>query len=581
MSHQGNNHRSGRIRPLAKHPARLMQRAFEQAHNGMVLTDAEGHILLANDAFCRIAGCERREATGWPIEHFFVSLNNPTTFGQTGGPASHTTTGAWQQEVLCRRSDGESRPILMTVDALLDDGGKPQHYLRTFVNLATPDGEPSSTHHWVHVDPMTGLPNWLLLRDRLSHALAQAERAGQCLALLFINVDRFKVVNDAVGHLEGDRLLGEFARRMLGALRSKDTLARLGGDEFVMVLEQIGSAEAAQTVAERLHEALEPPFITENRQLLLTASIGIALFPFDAEDEEELISGAREAMFTARKKGPGRLAFVDHRLTAQLKEKLLLEYQLSEAAHLPEEHFEVRYQPELDPHSGHCLGLAAQVFWHRPRQRLRPPADFQDIVNRLGLGVRLDRWALQRVIADRRRWQADGSPLAALPVELTLSERHLAHNTFDGRPLDHFLRQLGLSSLAWLTLGIPGQSLGKDMDDAVHMLKRLTALDVRLAVDDLGNSPLDLAFLTRLPLHRARFRAGLARNAHDENRPLAGALCQLLDALGIEAAVTHVDSPQDAAAVMALPLNRVQGEHFCPPMPSHALERWLADRSSA
>lgn len=575
MSHHGKDRRRLRISLLARHPARLIQQAFEQGHNGMVLTDAEGHVLLANAAFCRITGCERSEVTGWPIEHFFVSLSNPTLLGKAD-PA-----GGWQQEVLCRRRDGESLPILMTVDALSGDDGKPLHFLRTFVNLATHEGEPSSVHHWVHVDPMTGLPNWLLLRDRLSHALAQADRTGHGLALLFIDIDRFKAVNDAVGHLEGDRLLGELARRMQGALRSKDTLARLGGDEFIMILEHNGSAEAAQAVAERLQEALEPPFITDNRQLLLTASVGIALFPFDAKDEEGLINVARGAMYTARKKGPGRLAFVDHRLTTQLKEKLRLEYQLSEAAHLPERHFEVHYQPELDPSNGRCIGLEAKVYWRQPQQGLCPPADLREVVNRLGLGVRLDRWALQRVIADHRRWEVDGSRLGRLPVTITLSERHLAHNTFDGRPLDHFLRQQHQPSLEWLTLAIPGHSLGPALDEAAHMLKRLVALDVHLAVDELGGGPVDLPCLARLPLERARFRASLARGSHGDGRPLAKPLCRLLESMGIDVIATHADAPQDAEAIETLPLHGVQGDHYCRPMPRSALEQWLTDRSSA
>ncbi len=539
----------------------------------MVITDADGHIMLANDAFCRLCGCERREAAGWPIEHFFVSLRTPMPHGQ-----ADTMPSTWQQEVLCRRSDGESHPVLMTVDALPTSRDQPAYFLRTFVNLLTADDDQPSTHHWVHVDPTTGLPNWLLLRDRLSHALAQAERTGQGLALLFIDIDRFKAVNDTIGHLEGDRLLGELARRMQGALRSKDTLARLGGDEFVMILEQNGSAEAAQIVAERLQEALEPPFAIENGQLLLTASVGIALYPFDAEDEEGLINGARGAMYTARQKGPGRLAFIDHRLTAQLKEKLRLECQLSEAAHVPERHFAVHYQPECDPQSGACIGLEAKLHWRQPRRGLRPPEAFRDAAHRLGLGVRLDRWALQRILDDHRRWQESSSSLAELPVTLRLSDNHLAHNTFDGRPLDHFLRQLQPRSLGWLTLAIPNQRLGQELDDANHLLKRLATLQLRLAVDDLDDGPVDLARLSRLPVHRARFQASLAS---DTQRPLATALCRLLETLGIKPTVTHVDTAEDAHAIAGLPVSRVQGEHFCGALPADKLEAWLINRSSS
>ncbi|SDJ36333.1 GGDEF and EAL domain-containing protein [Billgrantia gudaonensis] len=566
MSH---HHPQERIRSLSGHPARLIQHAFDQSHNGMVITDATGHIVLANEAFCRIAGCERREATGWPIEHFFASLRTPMPMS-----LDDAMPHAWQQEVLCRHADGESHPVLMTVDALPSTHDQATHFLRTFVNLITSHSDRPSTHHWVHVDPTTGLPNWLLLRDRLSHALAHAERTDHGLALLFIDVDRFKAVNDAVGHIEGDRLLGDLARRMQGALRNRDTLARLGGDEFVMILD--GSAEAAQIVAERLQEALEPPFAVENGQLLLTVSIGIALFPFDAEDEEGLINGAQGAMLTARQKGPGRLAFVDHRLTAQLKEKFRLECQLSEAAHAPEKHFAVHYQPEFDPRSGACIGLEARLYWHQPHHGWRSPETFRDAANRLGLGVRLDRWALLKTIDDHHRWQADASPLGMLTITLPLSESHLAHNTFDGRPLDRFLRQHHPDPLTWLTLAIPSQCLGLKLEDAAHLLKRLVTLGVRLTVDDLGDGAFDLARLARLPLHRARFRASLAR---ESQRSLAAALCRLLEALAIEPGVTHVDTLEDALAIEALSLPRVQGEHYGLAMSTQALDDWLGTQN--
>lgn len=283
MSKQPSPPPSKRVSSLATHPVRLIQKGFEQGQTGMAITDPRadraGQPGLLSPDRERSVLCHRP-----PHRTFFASLHEPTNLPDaTNHSHPPRATNSWQQEVLCRRQDGESLPTLMTVDTLLDDKGRPGHFLRTFISLVSQDSNRFGGRHWVHVDSMTGLPNWLLLCDRLNHALAQAERADQSMALLFIDIDRFKAVNDAAGHLEGDRVMGELARRLNGSLRSKDTLARLGGDQFVILLEKDGTAEAAQAVAERLQEALEPPFIANGKRLLLTASIGISLFPVTPE----------------------------------------------------------------------------------------------------------------------------------------------------------------------------------------------------------------------------------------------------------------------------------------------------------
>src|SRR5690554_684671 len=403
-------------RAHAHHPARLAQRAFKQSLSGMAITDAERHIVQANTAFCRYLGKNNAETHGWLISHFFVSLNSSCPL--SSNPENDITeTSARQHEVLCRQHNGELIPMLMTIDALKDEQGVVQHFLYTFVRLGTPEEEPLRERHWIHLDPMTGLPNWLLLRDRLEHALAQAERIETTLALLFIDIDRFKVVNAAVGHIKGDYILAEVARRLQREVRNRDTLARLGSDQFVVLLEKDGSAEAAQAVSERLHEALEPAFITSERHLLLTASIGVALYPIDAEDAETLIATARSAMFHARKKGPGRLAFVDRRLTARLKEKHRLDTMLSEAVHMPEKHFELRYQPVFKRTDHSVSGLEAVLHWQHPQRWQQAPAHYLDDIARLGLAVRLNRWLIQTAIAHHQQWsQEDNSLPSELPV---------------------------------------------------------------------------------------------------------------------------------------------------------------------
>ncbi|MFQ3788133.1 putative bifunctional diguanylate cyclase/phosphodiesterase [Halomonas sp. A29] len=579
MTHKGNRPPGKHVHLLAQHPARLIQHAFEQSQTGMAITDGDGLILRVNDAFCRIAGSDRSETTGWPIEHFYVSVRSPSHLPITVD-ATPDLARSWQQEVLCRRADGESVPVLMTVDSLLDEEQQPRHLLHTFIQLTTSNGEVLDDRHWIHIDPMTGLPNWLLLRDRLNHALAQAERADTTLALLFIDIDRFKAINDAVGHIEGDRILGELAQRLQREVRSKDTLARLGSDQFVVLLEKDGAAESAQLVAERLQEALEPPFTSGDRYLLMTTSIGIALYPTDAQDVETLISAARSAMFIARKKGPGHLAFVDRRLTAQLKEKYQLESLLSEAIHLPDQHFILHYQPEFDRSELRCTGIEVVLRWKHPKRWQHSPGRYLDMIARLGLGVRLNRWMIQTAVADHRQWHDTGSPLGKLSVSIHLCEAHLAHDTFDRRPLDHFLRHQKVNSFEWLTLKVPVQGLGNDLDKATHLLKRLEQLGIRLAVEGLGNGPIDLVWLSRLPFHKATIDARLA-GIHHEGRRLVEASCRMLNALDIEPVLVGIDDENLASGVETVSARLVQGRLYCSPMAAEVLAQWLEEHGPA
>lgn len=208
MTHQGRRPPGNELRDLALHPARLVLNAFEHSQIGMAITDASGTIVLANEAFDRLAGCSRGETTGWAVSRFFALLRSSAQPGEETAP-----TGSWQQEMLCRRESGESLPVLMTVDSL-PVSGSTGLFLRTFVTLASDSGPLFRERHWVHIDPTTGLPNWLLLRDRLNHGLAQAERSDCALALLFIDIDDFKAINQTHGYAAGDKALGELAQRM-------------------------------------------------------------------------------------------------------------------------------------------------------------------------------------------------------------------------------------------------------------------------------------------------------------------------------------------------------------------------------
>ncbi|WP_189467472.1 putative bifunctional diguanylate cyclase/phosphodiesterase [Litchfieldella qijiaojingensis] len=553
--------------------------AFDHGPVGIIITDPRHRVLIANPAFSVITGYDRNEVIGWDIDVFHSHEQKPEYHEQRQQLAREHH---WQGEVLCRRKNGEYYPELLAIDAVYDETGQVSHYVRAFIDISALKANESQLRLKAHYDPLTGLANRLLLNDRLEHAMRHAERRDHTLALLFIDLDCFKRINDSLGHAAGDQLLKQAGRRLARMLRENDTLARFGGDEFVALLEHDVSEVSAQNVALRLLEALEPPFWVAGRHLTISASIGIALYPQDSEDAEELLRHADTAMYAAKRSGHGRFAFADKALSRDMQVQLQREIALREALDAPSRHFKLLYQPQIDLGTGHPVGLEALVRWHSPGQDPLLPRQFLPLARSLGLAVRLDRWVIGQVIRQHQRWQASGSALAKLSVAVNIVDQHLlGSNTLDRQPLDHFLRAY-TEDASWLTLEITCDSLASAPDEPHHLLRRLQRLGVKLAIDELGDSQVNFAYLSRLPIHQAKLSGALVASVarQERSRLLIGGIHRLLANLGVKCVVVGVENQPTAEALLAEGILVAQGNHFAAPMSVESLAEWLEEEGT-
>ncbi|WP_081948879.1 putative bifunctional diguanylate cyclase/phosphodiesterase [Litchfieldella xinjiangensis] len=558
----------------AAHRRMFAELAFEHGPVGLVITDANHRVLTANPTFTTITGYNNQGVVGWDIERFHSQDQQPEYQRIRQALAE---SGYWQGEVHCHRKNGERYPELLAIEAIHDTQGQVTHYVRAFLDITSIKQTESQLRQKAHYDPLTGLANRLLLRDRLEHAIRHAERQEHALALLFLDLDGFKRINDSLGHAAGDQLLIQAARRLGRLLREQDTLARFGGDEFIILIERDVSEASAQAVALRLQEALEPPFWIAGQHLPVSASIGIALYPKDSIEADDLIRQADSAMYAAKRAGHGQYAFVDKALGRDLQRQLKREMALHEAIHMPDRHFRLVYQPQVDLTSGKVVGLEALVRWHQPGHPPALPNEFLPLAHSLGLAVRLDRWVIHQAIAQHESWVASDSPLAALPIAVNIVDQHLLESAFDNVPLDQYLRsQVGDAS--WLTLEVASDTLACEPEETQHLLRRLKRLGVTLSIDELGEGRINFAYLSRLPFTQAKFSGSLVSTLakHKRSRLLLSGIAQMLDSLGVHGLAVGVENQATADALVSEGITRAQGNHLARPMSVDELAEWFA-----
>ncbi|WP_236645323.1 putative bifunctional diguanylate cyclase/phosphodiesterase [Aidingimonas lacisalsi] len=565
----------GRIDGEGQHSQTLALMAFSHSRVGILVTDADHRVLIANHAFSKITGYGCEEVLGWDIARFHSREQKPEYYQQR---EQLTRDHHWRGEVLCQRKTGEFYPELLNIDAVIDDEGQVTHYVRTFIDISELKEDQTRLQIKAHHDPLTGLANRLLFSDRLEHALKHAERHDTMLALLFIDLDHFKAINDSKGHAVGDNLLKQASRRLSQVLRANDTLARFGGDEFVALLDHDVSVESAQTVAMRLLEALEAPFQVHDGTMPLSASIGIALYPSDGDSQEELLRNADAAMYRAKRAGASRHAFVDKRLSRQMQSQLSDELTLRQALTDPSQHFSVVYQPQMDIHTQQPLGLEALVRRQSPNDQ-HGPREFMALARSLGLAVPLDRWIIRQVIEQHRRWREQGSPLGDLPIAVNIVADHLFDHPDHHASLDRFLEEQ-LDDAQWLTLEIASDSLTHEPSTTPDLLHRLKRLGVNLAIDELGEGHVNFSYLARLPITQAKINGALIAGVGEDARgqQLLSGIAQLLTNLGIDCMVVGVENQAGLTALTDQGIQHAQGYHFAHPMAADELERWLASR---
>ncbi len=431
--------------------------------------------------------------------------------------------------------------------------------------------------HRAFHDALTGLPNRVMLRDRLSHAIDRAERNGQPLAVMFIDLDRFKAINDTLGHRIGDEVLRGVAARIASQLRKSDTVAREGGDEFLVLLEDIGSASNAAAVAGKLLHALSEPYQVEGRHLHCSGSIGVALYPDDGSDAGELIRHADAAMFDSKGEGRNRVHFFSNESWQRIEQRFSMEAELRVA--LDEGQFSVYYQPQVELGSGRIRGAEALIRWHHPRRGLVSPAEFIPLAEEVGLIVPIGEWVLDTVCAQMADWIArfGWSP----SVSVNISARQLQMQDFAQGVQDALDRHRLPPQL--LELELTEHSLMQQHQRAAELLDGLKRQGVRLVLDDFGTGYSNLMTLSSMPFDMLKVDRSFVCGLGDtpQSRALVSMIIALAAQLQLKVVAEGVETPDQQALLIRLGCDFVQGYLHSPPLPAPGFEALALSQQAA
>jgi len=543
---------------------RIAAIAFE-SQQGMLVTDAQTRIIKANRAFSAITGYSEAEVLGQPTR-ILGSGHQGAEFYQQMWKALNES-GGWQGEIWNRRKSGEAFPEWLTISAVHDAKGRLTNYVASLTDISERKDAEEKIQHLAFYDPLTNLPNRRLMRQRLEQALVVCHREQHYAALIFLDLDDFKNVNDLYGHQVGDGMLCQVAERLRHALRERDTVARFGGDEFVVLLEglEVNATEAAtqvEHIGRKLLQTLREPYLIKDQVFSSSASLGIVLFNDEQHTADELMQYADLSMYSAKAAGKDMLSFYDPQMQAVVSMRLELEEDIRRG--LAQEEFVLYLQPQADA-GGNVEGAEALVRWQHPARGLLAPGVFIDIAERSGLIESLDLAILRQGCELLARW-AQQPQTATLSLAVNISARLLYRDDFVCQVRD-ILQQTGASALQ-LKLEITESLLLTDVDKAVSRMQLLRDMGVRFAIDDFGTGYSSMAYLQRLPLDQLKIDQSFVRGLPDDkgNIAIVRAILSMAEGLELEVIAEGVEHPAQQDILRLHGCRHFQGYLFGKPM---------------
>jgi diguanylate cyclase (GGDEF)-like protein/PAS domain S-box-containing protein len=547
---------------------------FDNAAEGIIVTAPDGTIVSVNAAFTVITGFAAEAAIGANPRILKSGRHEPDFYAAMW--QSLIATGNWRGEVWNRRENGEIYPQWLTISAVRDDAGSIQNYIGIFSDISQIKKSEAELQRLAHYDGLTGLANRLLLGIQLSHAIDRAERDGSQIAVLVLDLDGFKNVNDSLGHPAGDLLLRTVADRLHRSLRGADTIARLGGDEFAIVIEVADAAHAARTTAEKLIAAVSEPYQLRGAQARVTTSVGIALFPEDGGDGVELMRAADTALYAAKREGRNTFRFHDATMAAAVTKRLRLEQGLRQA--LAHGEFELWYQPQVELAGGGVTGAEALLRWHRPGDGIVAPGDFLHVAHETGLIVPLGEWVLREACRQARAWRDASIDIGRISVNV--DGRQLEQDNFTGL-VARLLAEHGLPP-GLLELEITENFLLDNAAHAMATVARLHELGVGVAIDDFGTGYSSLSYLKYLRADRLKIDRGFVRDLPDDgdDAAITRSIIGLARSLGFAVVAEGVETPAQEAFLRDEGCDEAQGYYYAKPLPPAELPAWLTGREA-
>ncbi len=559
-----------RLRSEAEAKVQLAAKVFEHSKEGIMVSDADGNIVSVNHGFTEITGYSQQEVLGKNPALLASGRHDRGFFAAMW--ESVLTLGSWQGEVWNRRKSGVIYPAWLTITCMRNEAGEVSNYIGIFSDISERKMAEERIQHLAHYDALTDLPNRVLFRDRLEQAIIKSQRSNEKLAVIFLDLDRFKQINDTLGHSVGDRLLQVVATRLLECVRGQDTVSRQGGDEFLVMLPG-ATPEGAAMVAQKMLMALAAPCLIDGHDLRVTPSIGISMYPEDAKDIDALVKLADVAMYHAKDLGRNNYQFYTESLNATAFERLSLESGLRMA--LERNEFLLHYQPQVDLASGRVIGCEALIRWKHPEYGMVSPARFIPVAEESGLIIEIGEWVLREACRQLRAWQDAGHTSLVMAVNMSALQ----------------FRKPGLEEVVLKALndaGVLAQSLELELTESILMhgidttlatLQKFAALGLQLSIDDFGTGYSSLSYLKRFPIHKLKIDQSFVRDiATDVNdAAIVRTIVLMAHSLNLRVIAEGVETNEQQAFLREAGCDEIQGYLFSRPLPAEGFEALLGE----
>ncbi len=553
-------------RKQSEEKIRQWAKVFDSTSEGIIITNLSGIIQDVNDAFTEITGFAKEEVIGHNPRLFKSERHDAEFYTLMWKTIMHT--GSWRGEIWNRRKNGELFPLWETISTVYDENGQATHYVAVFSDISPIKETQEKLDFLAHHDPLTELPNRLLLNDRMQHAIDRASRMQTGIAVMFLDLDRFKVINDSMGHPAGDELLLEVSLRLHQTLREVDTISRQGGDEFILLLEDFVDTSSVLSSARKILQAFADPFHVAGRELIVTASLGISIYPEDGNNTTELIRNADAAMYRAKEYGGNQFWFYTEDITRQAEKRVDMEQALRDA--LAHGELELYYQPQVDLAQNRIIGVEALIRWDRPGTGFVLPGDFIPLAEETGLIIPIGEWVLYSACRQMQRWLHDGLELQRMAINISpvqISRSNLPELIEDA------LRTTGLAP-KHLELEVTEAVFMHDTDNTGKIFAQLDRIGVQLALDDFGTGFSSLSYLKNFRFDRLKidrsFISGVLNKASDQS--IANSIITLGHSLGMEVLAEGIETREQLQWLQERSCNEGQGYLFCRPVDASEIQ---------
>jgi diguanylate cyclase (GGDEF)-like protein/PAS domain S-box-containing protein len=547
----------------------LFQQVFEHTSEAILIADANWVVIEANQGFVDITGYSREEVIGHTTEFLQSGRHEETFFVEMWRTLQET--GQWVGEIWHRRKNGEIYPDWMSINSIRDGQGQIQNYVAVFSDISQRKQSEAQLVYMASHDVLTGLPNRTLLQERIAQALLRAQRDRSGVALLFIDLDRFKNINDTMGHHVGDLLLQEAANRLRDCLRETDTIARQGGDEFVVLIEQFSDEQFLSSIARKVMQSLQRPFFLQEQEIYISASIGISVYPQDGGDFGALLKNADVAMYRAKDAGKNTFQFYSAESNVHSLERLALENSLRRA--LERNEFCLYYQPKVDLASERIIGAEALLRWQHPELGLIPPIQFISLAEETGLIIPIGAWVLDEACRQGQAWLRAGLP--KIRISVNLSARQFSNED---------IAQTIAEALA--SNNLPADSLELEITESMLMqhtgrtneiLQHFRRMGMHVSIDDFGTGHSSLGYLKRFPVNTLKIDRSFIRDVPEDqdDAVITQTIIAMAHSLKLQVVAEGVESHAQLEFLKMLKCDQIQGYIFSKPLPAPEFARLL------